>query len=806
MTIIEERNMAGKPITSTYKGILRISNNIDITEGTKDAFLNDEYYLAKGSDKWSGDGLQQTHSFLSENSSTRRFKSADEYLNLKIPVTDSAGNYLNFSLGSDSSLIGSDYKCGIIRTCINQFDNDDTVTLAVLTSSDTTVLGRSKQPIDKTLGADLKIESSDESTAKLVVLNKKRHSENVIAPIDSAEVVRTIYDVAKNSPKKYDVLIHEQENYEKNGKYKDCKVELQNLKQYVYDQVGRYLQADATSVPTGTIISQYCNLDKWYCWDTKYEFNDIDKWQGYRPAIVNSPNAPYSYYNVVQGKFLKTKSYLYYNDDRGSLNAFTSEMPPDFKRGYALCDGGALSIHLSPYWDQAAVNEKKSLEILLDLFHNIGYHYHKDGENPPIHNCVVLKDTIYTYTDNSNYWTNIYPANRDVCYGISMSSILAFKELDNIFSSKVNPFSGDTDEQKLENCLNWLGKQSIPEEYIFNVIVPSELETKDYKNSYYRYSDSKGNVKNYINIGRQISSFNDKIPYYKYTGGSNYTLTKCRIIDTAEVRDIAMLFINKLSNQNNWSRYYYTFYLPKLYTETDPDINDAYKYLANDGKDKSVKIGQFIGSNGTLIADSIEVPHLNKTFIPNERPVTYNCLYRHSYGYNAHNHAIAMGKTDFQGKEVSGHCYFEPVNDDNDPNNDEIDSEGSRISTLTSPEKNTYNKLKSNSISHTKVVAADYHHSFNPTINKTLLSTYLMDNYIFQDIPDDTDEKIIYSLGTGSVGYETLHSKSDTFKWYGRSSEPLWAEHDVTAKTLKYNECVGYFTPESIKVMPLIKL
>lgn len=82
-----------------------------------------------------------------------------------------------------------------------------------------------------------------------------------------------------------------------------------------------------------------------------------------------------------------------------------------------------------------------------------------------------------------------------------------------------------------------------------------------------------------------------------------------------------------------------------------------------------------------------------------------------------------------------------------------------------------------------------------------------MDNYIFQDIPDTISENnITYSLGTGSVGYEILHNDSNNFKWYGRSSEPLWASHDITEKTVKHDECVGYFTPESIKVMPLIKL
>lgn len=794
-TVMEERNMAGKIIGNTYKGILRISNNIDIIENERDSFLNDEYYLPTNSDAWSGDGVQQTHNFLSENSSIKRFKSEDEYLNLKIPVTDSVGNYLNFSLGINSSLIGSDTNCGIIKSCKEQFNSADNDTHAALISEEIT-LGRSKQPQDKIVGANLNINSSNISSAKLAVVNKKRHSGDSLISISSPSNVRTIYDVTKPTPQKYDSFFYNQENYEENENYKDCKVTLQNLKQYIYDQITQYLQTNTSPVPTGTIVSQYCNLDKWYCWSNDNGFDDIAQWQGYRPAMINSPDAPYSYYNTIQGKFLRSKTFLYYNDDNGSFRNLTSEMPPDFKRGYVLCDGGPLTIYLTPYWEQSRIDKNISLDLLLDLFHSIGYYYYPNDKNIPIHNCI-LDNGKYSYENDFNYWKNNTKVDGDVCYGISMSTILAFKELNNKFSLDNVAFNGDSLDDKLEKCLEWLGTQPIPEKYIFNILIPTEL-TNSFPNSYFKYTDSNNNIKNYINIGRQISSFGDEIPYYKYdTSTNSYSLTTCKIIDTAEVRDIARLLINKLENQNNWDRYYFTFYLPKLYTYTDTDVNEAYKYIAGGDTDISVSIGQFIGSNGNLIADEIIIPHLNQTIIPSTSSFTYNSLYRHSYGYNAHNHALAIGNLSFHGDLHGDYYYHIPS---------ETDNNGSRIASLTIPERTTYNKI-SDTINNENVVAADYHHSFDEKLNKSLFSTYLMDNYIFQDVPDETtDNNIVYSMGTGSVGYELLHEDPDNFKWYGRSSEPLWAEHDVTAKTLKHNKCVGYFTPESIKVMPLIKL
>lgn len=810
--------MSGKAISNTYKGILRISNNIDIFNNVKDKFLNDNYYFQTNSDEWAGNGIQLTQDFLSESSSVKRYKSEDEYLNVKVPLTDSCGNFLNIFLGVSGSTIGSNCAMGIVSPATNQFNDNDNKTFSVLNAIDSIIIGRSKQPEEKTLGINLNIHNSEYSPAKMVVVNKFRHSGRILTNTDDNETLRTIYDISNKSPKEYDIFFYDQENYEKNGNVKDCKVTLKNLKEYVYERVLNYIQSNSCGVPTGTIISQYCNLDKWYCWDSESKtFNDLDKWQGYRPAMITGPDAPYSYYNTIQGKVVKTPSYLYFNDDSGSLNAYTPELVPEFKRGYALCDGGSLEIALRPYWMQNAVNHHKSVDILLELFHVIGYYYHKDNIFTPIHECIKTGN-YYSYNDGYNYWLETVETDRDICYGISMATILAFKALDEKFLNETNPFTGETDEIKLEKCLTWLSKQKIPEKYIFNVIFPNSLSDR-FPNAYYKYDDTKGVIKNYVNIGREINSFDAYIPYYVYDKHTDScTIEACKIINTAEIRDIAMLYINRQKHQTNWERYNYVFYLPQLFTYTDTEINDAYRALNENIND--VTIGQFIGSNGLVVRDSIIDPAKNTTIDPSKKYHSWNCIYRHSYGYEAHAHAITKGKTSIK-TNVDG-IYYDPLLDKDVGHDDK----GTRIANLSRPKIENYN-IVSETLSNKNIVVANYNKdSYSPKdangkyIYKDILEYKLMDSYILQDHPtygnkrswDNTN--IVYTLSSGTIGYDTVALDAngnidEAYKWYGRTSEPLWCKHDIS-KTENYTEkldsMIGYFTPESIKVMPLIKL
>lgn len=794
METIDIRNMAGKPITATYKGILRISNNKDLIDNKADNFLNDEYYFTENSGAWFGDGVQLTHDFLSSDSAIKRFKSEDIFSDLKVPVTDSMGNFMNFYLGVDSSLIGSNSECGMIRPAAIQFDDNDTETLAAVSTGHHIIIGRTKQPNDGVNGANLNIVSSDAANAKIAVINDTLHDGNIIVNKDADENYRTIYDVSKTTPEKYDAFIYDQENYVSDEKNKDCIITLKNLRDYVYGEVNRYLENNSEQVPTGTIISQYCNLDKWFCWDKNKGVNDLDAWQGYRPAMYNSSNAPYSYYNTAcNGKVLKTPSFLYFNDDTGAASAFTSELPPDFKRGYVLCNGDKLTIQLQPYWASGEDNAKKSLDLFLNLFYTIGYYY--TLSEVPIHQCI--KDSGgYDYNKGYNYWYVGANADREVAYGITMATLLAFKALDSKFNKGSNPFtSGD----KVKECLNWLKKQVFDDAYVFNVIVPNSLAS-ELPNAYYNYKDALGNLKNCVNIGREINSFADSIPYYSYNNGS-YELVSCPITETAEIRDLVKLYINRYENQSNWQRYTYDFNIPRLYTHTDNDVNTAYSY--NKNMQCEVSVGQFIGSNGLLISDGFENKLTNETVNIDKMSHSFCTTYNHSYGYNAHSHAIAKGYTALPGSNKMASIFYCPPAERTDP-------KGEHIVSLKTPVLKGKAANKIDNVLDVNVPAANYDKDFFTYVNhKSELSYYMFQNYVFQDVNDKTDNEIKYTDTSGTVGYETVNSLSDNFKWYGRCSEPIWTPHDIsstTSYTEKMNASVGYFMPESIKVMPLIKL
>lgn len=70
--ILTIRDMAGKPISSTYKGILRVSNNLNLAKGEEDKFLNNRYYCTniEEGDAWFGNGIDKTYTFISERKRT----------------------------------------------------------------------------------------------------------------------------------------------------------------------------------------------------------------------------------------------------------------------------------------------------------------------------------------------------------------------------------------------------------------------------------------------------------------------------------------------------------------------------------------------------------------------------------------------------------------------------------------------------------------------------------------------------------------------------------------------------------------
>lgn len=811
-----DRDVTNKPITNTYKGILRVGNNIDTIENIPDDFLHSAYY----SDNWSGDGFNITRNFLDEESPNKRYSIKDEYSNLKLPVTDSMGNFLNFALGQNSSEIGKIPSSGKIIDCTKQFDDEDKNTFAVVNVNSYIIMGLTPRVLEaakKVGGASLYIDNYEENNAKLVINNAYLHGKNEdsnkldVLTNTGLEQVRTIYTYNTN-PKKYDAFVYNQENYKlsEDGKRKDCYITIDNIRDYISNRLAGYLKTNNNILPSGTIVSQYCDLAKWFCVSTDGKTpDDLNYWQGYRPAMYTSSDTPYSYWNNLQGKACYAETYLYFNGNNSDY--LTNELPPDFKRGYVLCNGDGLSIQLTPSYIQGTSLAKKSLDLFFNLFYTIGYYYHndiKDGNliKPGIRRATkILKDgkTYYELPENTvRAAQKYYPENNSItfntCYGIDMSIILAFIVLDKQFNDSKNTLAN------VDDVINWLKARPIPDEYVFNVI-PDDPKAAT---NYYSYTDNSGNSIN-INIGREISNFSDKIPYFYYEN-NKWIKTECEIYNMAEIRHMAKLFVEK--NNVSWDDYNFTFYVPKMFTYTDESVNLGESYRLYGMKVKElpkVAVGLFIGSNGLPLANSVDISYNTSSIDFTQLSQPFKTIYNMSSGLFPHSHAIAKGDLVYDGTYEGS--WYKPT---------DIDKDGDRMDNLKEPSYNSNTNMFSSSFTpeskHT--IAANYHttlYAYNTAGKDGNGNTYRindseMKNYILQEATESSELRNVYNVYNGMNGLEYLNPES-YYKWYGASSEAIWYDdiqklNKVTKKYTEGNSEQGYFRPESIKVLPLIKL
>ena len=570
--------------------------------------------------------------------------------------------------------------------------------------------------------------------------------------------------------------------------------------------------------------------------------------------------------NLINDRAVYNRGYLEYKAN----NISGIELPPEFKRGYILCDGSTVKFNLCPsnIVSNSSQLSTKSLGEFFNLFYTIGYYYVPTNLINPcmgIHRCIKVADETtdetskYEYykgsnnVDGSGHSTKVYPSIIDpnVVYAIDMATILAFKAFDDRFNVNKKTFNSK------EDALEWLKTQIIDEEYIFNSIVPSDLNDK-LSNDYYLYTNSSinnGDTKIKINIGRQISKFTDKIPYYEYNESTKeYSLVTCRICDTAEVRDIANRFVEMgnegiKSDLKEWDAYYtYTYTVPKLYSETI----SGDEYLAiNHKKEISEKaiFGNFIGSNGIILADSISIKCGNDSeTIENldKFTHTFKCNYRNSIGNEPHAHAIGKGHSTIKitiNADVLKEGSWDKENETFKPLsinaiNNAINS-FKKVDYITKTDNKTtgYNyyfypkeeiEYKENGGNNLEeafekpeyILKTDFRGTPKYTNKKQAIDS-LMNNYILFESPSDTIKKInVVNTFTGTLGKEWYNGYE--FVWYGKTSEPIWinGKSDSISNKFKYfeessdkkepglinNYFVGYFRPESVKVLPLIKL
>ena len=259
---------------------------------------------------------------------------------------------------------------------------------------------------------------------------------------------------------------------------------------------------------------------------------------------------------------------------------------------------------------------------------------------------------------------------------------------------------------------------------------------------------------------------------------------------------MAELFVQQ-SGLAAWEKFVYPFYLPQLYTITDNDANRA--NAINSGEDykmpKPHAVGKFVGSNGIQIADSFTLNSLPnaKTHDLIQSAYEYDSYYVMSEGLNAHTHYIAKGRDNI-GSGFNPNHTAEP-----DLKREQIATK-SRI--ILNPKNG---RLPANEIiDGAYAVAGDYKTSPVYYSSYSQLNNDPQYNYVLQGV--DTEKLDVYHNMNATAGYGEYYNDND-FVWYGRTSEPIWAETATgTGTTLKHSRSDGYFRPESVKVLPLIKL
>jgi hypothetical protein len=287
--------------------------------------------------------------------------------------------------------------------------------------------------------------------------------------------------------------------------------------------------------------------------------------------------------------------------------------------------------------------------------------------------------------------------------------------------------------------------------------------------------------------------------------------TYCPIYKTAEIYDLARLFAIK---DTTWGAYNFEFNVPKLYTDADSDVNNAANYSTsgNTTITSDKKVGLFIGSTGVVLANEIIIPSKDannseptviKDIDSNYTYMQSNCVY--NIGYQPHSHAIAKG------------CLYL---------NDSRHKPAARATArkLTAINRKDGNMISDISEVEKNIVAADFtwdattvKHSeegcYQGDINKKAIVNYFLQE---QGAAENVHLTEVYNNFNGTMARElAVFNANGTINkdmhWYGRTSGPIWDPTPVKSsgsQSKKYTEGndAGYFRPQSVKMLPLIKL
>lgn len=799
--------MAEQPIARSYLGILRVTGIYEKLDGQLDEFFN-PYYYGSPEGLVSNQGGNEDGFYPDKTSAKTHFDGGsvrysfpdDPYRHKKIPVTDSQGFYLNFNVGEDSITIGSDETNNGTDASTTSFTqllapgtfNQDTV--FPVFNAKRTVIGREERvmPENKNLefqvqGGKVNIDSSpyyNSIKAKLVTNNIFDHTaaninNGVYQKVSDGYARKTTIQATEPNIRNYDALVHYQDNidwtnYSKNKTY-DSIVDIVNLKDYVKEKINKWLGNNTVEVPTGIVQWQYINLKKWYNYG-----NSV--WSGNYPPMGNMYDTNSYTPSLYQGVVRKGLNHLaattqVVDEETGDIvDKQLKEIIPIYKRDYVLCDGKEYTIFLHTPRTFDRYNYV-SYEMFINLFFAIGYEY-TDYENIAPHRRNVKSNDIYSWEKlGEGYAIQDTKIDKDVLFGVDMITMLAYqmlqKEYDAAWAGEAtNSSIIDTNgKYNRANAQNWLMKQKLPEEYIFNTPIPVSLNangTEVANNNtgmLFTYTTAENKTIKY-DVGREVTTFSSLIRYYDNTSKSYVNVEAYKI---AEVQFILDLFAEVALNQDRLlSQFcFYNFQVPNFMQS----------------KDEKYDTGVFIGSSPYYWDESMKGQTAG-------------------YSYSAfsdasvpHRHVIFMGPKVFYGNGTGRDPYRSPMGTIDQINLARAENAEFYMDAL--PNQAAYS-ANINSYSFAEVANTYY-----STEMRGGMSTYVIQmkngttDITYPDHPDPRWRDAEPNRGaTSEMILVTVDGKANQ----------VHDEKYLQAQTQTQGGLVEYFTPESSSLVPLIKI
>lgn len=624
------RIMADKSISKSFKGILRIAHILDGDTSDDSNKLSQLFYrnframenrklvnIDGKPDKENVTGYPKAYPYgLDETNPIARYKSDDPFINAKLPICDSLGNYVNINIGLNGIVFGSDENIGKAYTEKVSLDSGELCDkyFPVLKARGL-VLGMTeiKKTSEKKLrnkNSKIVISDSDANNeAKLII-------DNGTIP-DKENRLRTIYTAEPGSYTENWGMVYQQENWGRESfnadKTIDCKAGMVDLVEYVKERIDKYIGSNTIPVPAGSIIWEYVSLWNYYA---KADDGFGDEFAGHRPRMAqpanlsSSENINYPFKNTLlsDGLTLKTNKLLGRNSKDGKSSF--KEVLPLYKRDYVLCDGGKYTI--MPCKTSTYTNKNAVFDRLINLFLSIGYYYTDIESKNSFMPCVAEKDSsgailryryiLNDYTDLSKMvyvkqsqesiakFTSVYkkaepvicPAwvlinqhkdknNQDLFWSNDITTMVAYRILTEITDTSVFAAGHESVENYLKTGYK-NGPVLIPSQYAYyginkdgkNSNDPNYCNTVTYTiGEKTAYTDKSGNPVTKFNfeIGKEIIDFNSTIVIPVYDGdlkdfepyGFNVKLVECPLWQHPAVQAfIDLLILGGSGGTNRW--------------------------------------------------------------------------------------------------------------------------------------------------------------------------------------------------------------------------------------------------------------